>query len=191
MYVAHITCQNHLTFSIIMNHHCQFPTPHPMPAVLNTLRQPAALDINTKSHISLILSHRDVLLTPQKKSFWPSVYPLLLIAAKNTSPIKTPNSLKSFHFQTSIQFPAVSWTQLNEPWRGISTVPVSDHGRQFCPLWCGRQLEGRVWWYWRQVSLPLPDSRLHASLIKKANQMSPKLTQEVGMRRCVKSCQKE
>lgn len=129
-----ITCQNHLTFSIIMNHHLSiFLFSPPMPAIPNTLQQPAALDINTKSHISLILSDRDVLLTPQKKSFWPSVYPLLLIAAKNTSPIKTPNSLKSFHFQTSIQFPAVSWTQLNEPWSGISTVPVSDHGRQFCP----------------------------------------------------------
>lgn len=120
-------------FFTIMNHHLSiFPLP-PVPAIPNTLQQPAALDINTKSHISLILSDRDVLLTPQKKSFWPSVYPLLLIAATNTSPIKTPNSLKSFHFQTSIQFPAVSWTQLNEPWSAISTVPSSDHSRQFCP----------------------------------------------------------
>jgi len=46
-----------------------FPFFPPMPAIPNTLQQPAALDINTKSHISLILSDRDVLLTPQKKSF--------------------------------------------------------------------------------------------------------------------------
>lgn len=40
-----------------------------MATVANTLQQPAALDINTKSHISLILSDGDVLLTSKKKSF--------------------------------------------------------------------------------------------------------------------------
>lgn len=154
----------------------------PVSAIPNTLQKPAAFDINTKSHISLILSDGDVWLTPQKESFWPSVHPLLIIAAKNTSPIKTPDSLNSFHFQTRcscIQFPAVSWTQLNEPWRPDSSVPISEHGRQFCPLWCGnlkRQLEHRVWWFWRQVSCleQTWDNMLHWWKKKKTDQMPPK-----------------
>lgn len=126
-YLTHVFSHSSIHMSVLFSQSLKATTTIP-----NTLQQPAALDINTKRHISLILSDGDVLVTSKKKSFWPSVRPLLLITAQNTRHIKTPNLLESFYFKldnSSIQFPTVSWEQLNEPWKGISTVPINGCGR--------------------------------------------------------------
>lgn len=132
-----------------------------MTTIPNTLQQPATLDINTKSHISLILSDRYVLLTSKKKSFWPSVHHLLLITAKNTRHIKTPNSLVFLfsNWCSSIQF-ELSAAEGAFQWHCNSSYCRSVHGRQFYVL-----CEMRIWIGRWKASVPDVGYR-YFSLIK-------------------------